>query len=753
MSNPELNCSTSNPCGRNGYCEKNERGDYYCSCKFWWSGASCDELTNSGVQVIILGCLLGVLMSVYYGLIIFRRRNRREQQKKEKQSKTYDSRFSIGMPFHLRPSSYVFIVLIMILAASGLTIKWFLLQSIHNTIVDQYRHNRSLFYKPHPVCQAINYQRMNLIMFPISCLVIFIFAIEYRRFLFGAKKNKFDYYFPPVPLDFFTNINRTFVAVTFAITANELLEIANEELSRTHSTDRAAVYIDSRLSLLLGTLYSWIDLPMTIVEQGMCQPRYYENAQKTNDTYLSYLFEYYGTGSFLQMVDLLTDIPRYICLSYVIVELSRRVRTKFFFEVKADNLTREEKVLLSALQVNSVEMMYVKNLFRSNERTSSNRWIYQWRSDFRFSSRILCLYSSVFLFLYFFLIQVCVQILPYMTELQQLIQNLISNSRSSQSTHTVPVLVRPFLLAALIGSSVVVIQLLLLLASIRRNLFQVYRGDQSEIPRRNRSNYRTYATGNFHFAGYLIAYALWGLILIISFLFVVLVFIDFVVSFRLFPIVESILKYVIPVLLIAYFKAYLNKCLARFAFLQDDGDVLAVNNRRVLMIFLYFNFFLDAFLGLFSSVRRLFKSVVGGIFYMCRLDYSPLGRKLETWDDGFNAYCGFIHTECTHRHPVLLLFAACLLETNKTKSRLSSVVNPLVMSNELVSQDEEEKIRRRKRQVIRKWQMVAFLIRNPLFVFYRKAYYKQFHFVENHLGQWRNNVQADQMMIRRLNSV
>ncbi|CAF3682348.1 unnamed protein product [Adineta steineri] len=772
MSNQKLNCSTSNPCGRNGYCEKNEHGEYYCSCIFWWSGQICNELTNSGIQVIILGCLLGLLIGVYYGLIIYRMTTRKTQQKKDKQN----YKFSIGIKFNIHRSFYVFISLILIIASSGLIIKWFMIQSIHNIIVDQYRHNLSLFYKPHGICQVINYRKTNLIMFPMSCLLIFIFAFEYKRILFGAKQYS-DCYFLPVPIDFFTNINRTFVAVTFAIAANELLEIANEAFSDTYSFNNgivlvylqqifkvllmgfryypilAAVCIDSKLSLLLGTFYSWIELPMTILEQGLCQPRYYENAQKINDTYLNFLFEYYGTGSFLLIIDLLTDIPRYACLSYIIIELSRRIGKKFLYEIKTDYLTQEEKVLLNALQVNSVEMMYLRNLFQSNKRVvKSNQWIYEWRNDFRFSSRILCLYSLIFLFLYFFLIQVCVQVLPYMIELQQFIQNSINSFRGNQSIHSIPVLVRPFLLAVLIGSSIVVIQLLLLLVSIRRNLFQVYRGDQSEIPRRNRSNYKTYAIGNFHFAGYLIAYVLWGLVLIISFLFILLVFIDIVITFSLFYIIELILKHLIPVLLIAYFKVYLNKFLARFAFLQDDGDVLAINNRRILMIFLYFNFFLDAFLGLFSSVGRLLKSVMGGIFYMCRLDYSPLGRKLESWDDGFNAYCGFIHTECTHRHPILLLFTAYLLDMNKKKSKPIAITNPLAISIDVTSKNEEE-IRKRRRRIIQKWQMIVFLIRNPLFVFYRKAYFKQFHFVENHLAQWRNNVQVTQMMLRRLNSV
>ncbi|UJR17547.1 hypothetical protein I4U23_004443 [Adineta vaga] len=614
----------------------------------------------------------------------------------------------------------------------------------------------------------------------MSCLLIIIFAIEYKRILIMSKKSC-CYCIPPVPIDFFTNTNRTLVAVTFAITANELLEIANDAFSETYSIQNgivfvylqqvfkvlliglryypilAAVYIDTLPSLILGAFYVWIQFPMTVIDQGMCQPRYYDTAaQRMNETYLNVLLNYYGTGSFLIIIDLLTDIPRYLCLSYIIIELPRKIRAKFMRKEHSENndQTQEEQVLLSVVEPNSVEMMYLRNLFQwnSNRQVSSNRWIYEWRNDFRYSSRILCLYSSIFLFLYFVLIQVCVQVVPYMDQLQQLLQTIIDDFRGSRSTHSIPLFVRPFLLAVISGSVIIVIQLLLLLASIRRNLFQVYRGDDSEIPRRNRSNYMTYATGNFHFAGYLIAYVLWGLMMIVVFMFILFLFIDILISFRLFPVIESILKQIIPVVLFAYFKTYLNKFLARFAFLQDDGNVLAMKNRQILMIFLYFNFYLDAFLGLFSSIRRLLQGVIGGIFYMCRLDYSPLGRKLETWDDGFSAYCGFLHTECTHRHPILLLFTAHLLVMNKKKSKSICITNPLAIEGDLRMHN-EEKIQERKRQIIRKWQMIVFLIRNPLFVFYRKAYFKQFHSVENYLIPWRNNLHVNRILIQRLHSV
>ena len=650
------------------------------------------------------------------------------------------------MRLSLHVSTYVFIALILILTSSALFIKWSILQPIHNEIVDKYRHNLSLFFEPHRICQVINYQKFNLIMFPMSCILILLFAIEHKRVSFVPHKCH-GRFAPPVPVDFFTDINRTFVAVTFAICANELLVIVNNAFNTSISSDKgivlvylqqifqilvmgfryypilSAVYMNSMSSLLLGTIYTWLEFPMTILEQNMCQPKYYTTVRTTEENFTNILLYYYGTGPLLVIIELLTDIPRYLCLSYLTIRLS----SKAFQKIRYRSIVSEEKnVLLRAVESNSVEMLYLKNLFQHKRTLVSRGWMYEWRSDFRYSSRVLSVYSSIFLFLYFILIQGCVQLLPYMDLLQVKLHELFERFGGILSTHSIPLFVRPFLLAIVMGSIIVIIQLLLLLMSIRRNLFQVYRGEDSEIPRRDRSAYVNYAIGNFHFAGYLIGYVLWGFILIVFFIFILLVIIDALITFHAIRITELILKYFIPLLLFVYFKKYLNKCLARFAFLQDDGNVLAVNNRRSLMIFLYFNFFLDTFLGFLSSILRLVESMIGGIIYMCRIDYSPMGRKLETWDDGFSAYCGFIHTECTHRHPILLLFAGHLVDQINKKQKPISITNKLVSTDDLSIQIDEES-RVRSLRIIRKWQLAVFLIRNPSIVFFRKVYFYQFH--------------------------
>ena len=263
-----------------------------------------------------------------------------------------------------------------------------------------------------------------------------------------------------------------------------------------------------------------------------------------------------------------------------------------------------------------------------------------------------------------------------------------------------PNLVRSYLIAFITAFFITIIQLMLMLVGIRRNLLQVFRGDHCEIPRYNSLKNEDYITGTFHFAGYLIGCVIVAYIFLAVILLIVLVAIDALVTYGNVRFIEIILKFTIPTFLLVMFKTYLNKILGRYIFLQHGGEILSINNWRAFMVFIYFNFFLDAFLGLVAAVVRLLKSTVGGVLYICRLDCSPLGRKLETCDAGFSAYCGFIFVECAHRHPVLLYFVSHLLRDylyRKTKGKRLS--------------------RARCR-----WYLAIFLMNNPTLIYSRKRF-------------------------------
>ncbi|CAF1688542.1 unnamed protein product [Adineta ricciae] len=98
---------------------------------------------------------------------------------------------------------------------------------------------------------------------------------------------------------------------------------------------------------------------------------------------------------------------------------------------------------------------------------------------------------------------------------------------------------------------------------------------------------------------------------------------------------------------------------------------------------------------------------------MCRLDYSPLGRKLETLDSGFAAYCGFIHIEAAHRNPIMLTMASYLYGEMKRKQHLTD--------NSMMVTSIERKREKNSSNAVRRWHLAVLLLRNPSLVMLRKS--------------------------------
>ncbi|CAF3022228.1 unnamed protein product [Rotaria sp. Silwood2] len=489
----------------------------------------------------------------------------------------------------------------------------------------------------------------------------------------------------------------------------------------------AAVYIDTIFTLSCATIYTWLYFIITVLHQGYCPRSYYPTesdyrATNSSTDIIKYL-SYYGTGPNLIIIELCTDIPRYLCLAYVSIRLPIMLVGKIHQyrcnkETNELKHTQEERSFFIAAQPYSVESLYVRNLFRSaNIRSRGQsliarlipKSVYEWHDDFRFSSRILCIYAALFLLLFFITIQLIIQQLPNLLHWQIMIQirigainaNIVDNQTSkpqnqSSSASADSTLKTPFLIAVFTALIITVIQVMVLLTRIRRHLLQIFCGNHSEIAKRENSNNILYATGNLHFAGFFIGYAFWGYILCFFLAFVIYIIIDKLIqnngkSF------EQILKGIIPVFILSMLKFYLNLFIFKYVFLEQQGQILAIKNHRISIILLYFNFFLDAFLGIVASITRIINSILTTIIYMSRLDYSPLGRQREYGDAGFCAYSGFIQMEAVHRNPVMLAFASVLLVHQRTKQS-----NPSSKAS-------------------KKWRLAVLLIRNPSLLIMRKV--------------------------------
>lgn len=125
---------------------------------------------------------------------------------------------------------------------------------------------------------------------------------------------------------------------------------------------------------------------------------------------------------------------------------------------------------------------------------------------------------------------------------------------TTESEFPVPDLVHVYIAATLITLTIIITQLIVMLVSIRRNLLQSFRGDDSEIPKRTPSDSVTLAHGNVHFAGYFIGYLLWGYVLVTFLVFIVVMSIGAFIQFGSVHFVEEVLKYSIPVFLIVALK-------------------------------------------------------------------------------------------------------------------------------------------------------------------------------------------------------
>uniref|UniRef100_K1QK94 Uncharacterized protein n=1 Tax=Magallana gigas TaxID=29159 RepID=K1QK94_MAGGI len=83
-------------------------------------------------------------------------------------------------------------------------------------------------------------------------------------------------------------------------------------------------------------------------------------------------------------------------------------------------------------------------------------------------------------------------------------------------------------------------------------------------------------------------------------------------------------------------------------------------------------FFYNIFIGIFSCLMRILKSIILGALFLPRLDHSTLPRKFQKMDPGFDAYCGFMHIESTHTNPVAMVFISILQAESLTSLKKNS---------------------------------------------------------------------------------
>ena len=72
----------------------------------------------------------------------------------------------------------------------------------------------------------------------------------------------------------------------------------------------------------------------------------------------------------------------------------------------------------------------------------------------------------------------------------------------------------------------------------------------------------------------------------------------------------------LPIVTVIFAKKIVNKYTAKYAFLNRESKLLALNNFRAFNVFLFFNFFFDCFMGFINAILRLFKATFFAIIMM-----------------------------------------------------------------------------------------------------------------------------------------
>ncbi|CAL1545556.1 unnamed protein product [Lymnaea stagnalis] len=280
-----------------------------------------------------------------------------------------------------------------------------------------------------------------------------------------------------------------------------------------------------------------------------------------------------------------------------------------------------------------------------------------------------------------------------------------------------------------------------MMSSFRTNLYAMYRGDFSTIPPPADQGPVSLCTGSIKYAGYQVAYFVWAFIVTFVIIALICLAVSTLIHLFMFEVTEFIVNKVLqlwPSVVIAIVLMIVQWLLARYIFLQEDGQYLRLDNRRFYFVFTYFMFFFNIFLGLVSCLLRILKAIGVGTLLLARLDNSTLPRKFEFFDPGFQAYQGFIHMEAAHTHPVVNVFIRILASMSKARKagkvgdtsvelvrkQLKHVRTDIENGQPVTKIDQVDSVRKKPINLSARfnWMVTYTLLHNPSIRIHRKGY-------------------------------
>ncbi|XP_002731071.2 stimulated by retinoic acid gene 6 protein-like [Saccoglossus kowalevskii] len=490
------------------------------------------------------------------------------------------------------------------------------------------------------------------------------------------------------------------------------------------------IAMESIVSYLIGTLYScgWCFVVIT----GFIQCTSAENMTPAH-------------------FDIIFDLPLTLCSVYLAIRFPVLLIKSIVDAVK----TKTHRLTLKEKLSKNYQAVYVKHVFKkkntsemkghsSEEKTflkcikvCCQKICYQSVPGFRYSPRIICALVVGTIVIYK-IYALCAG--PYSLYIDTLYDFIAGTGPYIEilgfnSTETIGVIqyyirvgkVCYFVgLSTSFGMSLVII--FLIFVNYRENVLNLYKGRSNFIPEIESISNDSKVVSCVRYAGFQVGYLIWGFIvqaILFGLLSLGLAYLVFI------PLIDGYGKFILdfamsiwPAIVIGFALTILQRLLARFVFLQDNGRTFALNNRRLFHNFSYLMFFFNMFLGLFSCLMRIVKAIILGTALLSRIDSSTLSKKFERFDPGFMAYVGFLHVETAHTNPIMVTFCHILIHLNNERKQLESTYNSQQLDDFGMKGSTANNLRRR-RIARNRWFLAYTLQRNPVMAVKRQLLFKR----------------------------
>ncbi|KAL3868070.1 hypothetical protein ACJMK2_040907 [Sinanodonta woodiana] len=471
-----------------------------------------------------------------------------------------------------------------------------------------------------------------------------------------------------------------------------------------------------KMSVLL--LYNFAVTAMCLVEENN------NNASATQDDQAFKSSMVDGTI----LLSVIVELPMYICFICIVGKFIIRI----YDCIKTGEYARQDKNELSAEN----SEIYVKHLLDpvGTKSTQSIRKKYLQRithsiPGFTYSNPMFSTAFMMAIILYQIILaeQLLMDILQKLFRKYYLKYTLLRILEANRITDVIADIIQGCSIASGIATGIYGCSVIYsLLMTYKRHMTKLYKGEREFLPERaERLGPEIHLIRSTQYMGNQIIGMLYGTIICFVCLFVPLTLLCLV--FRLVEEFDDvpqllqqfqILVYPVSVFIIFRLQIFI---VGRFLLQErlnptDQQRPLAIDNRKAHDLFKFFMLFVNLSIGVLVFLRRLFSSIILGIFLIPRMDRSMFPKGFESDDKCYMNYIGMLMVDFSHNNPIMRVFCSILLKTSAEKHD-PTIQNFTYCSLGLQSSQRQFQGHSRSR---RRWLVAYTLMNNPSIIGMRK---------------------------------